>query len=60
MQKGKEMEEQHYWQYSVKTDVDSNLDPGGGDGETEAEADTYANAKGVSHGGSLSCCCLFS
>jgi hypothetical protein len=38
--------------------VDSNLDQGGGaDGEAEGDADTYANADGVSHGGSLSCCC---
>jgi len=42
----------------VDTDVDSNLDQGGGaDGEAEGDADTYANAEGVSHGGSLSCCC---
>ena len=44
----------------VDTDVDSNLDQGGvADGKAEADADTYANAEGVSHGGTLSCCCCF-
>jgi len=62
--RGKKMKEEHglcYWQYFANTDVDSNLDQGGG-ADGEAEADTYANAnaEGVSHGGSLSCCFLFS
>jgi len=61
--RGKKMKEEHglcYWQYFANTDVDSNLDQGGGaDGKAEDDAGTYANAEGVSHGGTLSCSCCF-